>query len=71
MKVYSLNQTTLVVHWDRPATIFHPPIVSFMVSYSWVKDEVAYEKTFIQTGDHNTVSVGGMPVFVEFRCIML
>lgn len=69
MKVYSLNQTALVVHWDRPATIFHPPIVSFMVSYSWVKDDVPYERTFTKTGDDNTVSLAGMPLFVVMRML--
>ncbi|KAL2090619.1 hypothetical protein ACEWY4_012882 [Coilia grayii] len=57
VKVYSLNQTALVVHWDRPSAIFHPPIIAFLVSYSWVKDDVAYEKTFTKNGDHNTRAV--------------
>ncbi|XP_076124401.1 receptor-type tyrosine-protein phosphatase gamma [Alosa pseudoharengus] len=57
MKVYSLNQSALVVHWDWPSTVFHPPIINFMVSYSWVKDDVAYEKTFTKTGDHDTRAV--------------
>uniref|UniRef100_A0AAY4CW76 protein-tyrosine-phosphatase n=1 Tax=Denticeps clupeoides TaxID=299321 RepID=A0AAY4CW76_9TELE len=55
MKVYPLNRTALVVHWDRPLAVFHPPIISFLVSYSWVKDEVAYERTFTKNSDQNTV----------------
>uniref|UniRef100_A0AAY4CWE5 Receptor-type tyrosine-protein phosphatase gamma n=1 Tax=Denticeps clupeoides TaxID=299321 RepID=A0AAY4CWE5_9TELE len=57
MKVYPLNRTALVVHWDRPLAVFHPPIISFLVSYSWVKDEVAYERTFTKNSDQNTRAV--------------
>ncbi|KAL7833047.1 hypothetical protein SRHO_G00300650 [Serrasalmus rhombeus] len=55
MKAHPLNRTALVLTWDRPSIIYHPPIVGFLVSYSWVKDDVAFEKT--QTSEHNTRAV--------------
>lgn len=56
MKIQPLNQTALTVSWERPLTIYHPPITSYMVSYSWVKSDIADEKTFTKTGDQRTVS---------------
>uniref|UniRef100_A0A7N6BMF3 protein-tyrosine-phosphatase n=1 Tax=Anabas testudineus TaxID=64144 RepID=A0A7N6BMF3_ANATE len=56
MKIQPLNQTALMVSWERPLTIYHPPITSYMVSYSWVKRDVADEKTFTKTGDQSMVS---------------
>lgn len=57
MKIQPLNQTALVVSWERPLTIYHPPITSYMVSYSWVKRDVADEKTFTETGDQSMRAV--------------
>uniref|UniRef100_A0A8C7WK86 Receptor-type tyrosine-protein phosphatase gamma n=1 Tax=Oncorhynchus mykiss TaxID=8022 RepID=A0A8C7WK86_ONCMY len=57
MKIQPLNGTALVVSWQRPLVVYHPPITSFMVSYSWVKSDVAYEKTFTKTGDQNMKAV--------------
>ncbi|XP_030634258.1 receptor-type tyrosine-protein phosphatase gamma [Chanos chanos] len=57
MKVKALNGSALVVTWDRPLTVYHPPVVSFLISYSWVKDDVAYEKTFTQTSNLKTRAV--------------
>uniref|UniRef100_A0A8C2AFR9 protein-tyrosine-phosphatase n=1 Tax=Cyprinus carpio TaxID=7962 RepID=A0A8C2AFR9_CYPCA len=54
MKVHPLNRTALVLTWDRPSAVYHPPIVGFLVSYSWVKDEMPFEKTFTQSGEHST-----------------
>uniref|UniRef100_A0A671P6M6 protein-tyrosine-phosphatase n=1 Tax=Sinocyclocheilus anshuiensis TaxID=1608454 RepID=A0A671P6M6_9TELE len=48
MKVHPLNRTALLLTWDRPSAVYHPPIVGFLVSYSWVKDEMPFEKTFTQ-----------------------
>uniref|UniRef100_A0A8C6UZI5 protein-tyrosine-phosphatase n=1 Tax=Neogobius melanostomus TaxID=47308 RepID=A0A8C6UZI5_9GOBI len=59
MKIQPLNRTALVVSWERPLTIYHPPINSYMVSYSWVKRDVADEKTFTETGDPSMVSSDG------------
>uniref|UniRef100_A0A8D0D177 protein-tyrosine-phosphatase n=1 Tax=Sander lucioperca TaxID=283035 RepID=A0A8D0D177_SANLU len=53
MKIQPLNQTALMVSWERPLTVYHPPITSYMVSYSWVKRDVADEKTFTKTGDQS------------------
>lgn len=57
MKIQPLNKTALMVSWDRPLIVYHPPITSYMVSYSWVKRDVADEKTFTKTGDQRTVSI--------------
>uniref|UniRef100_A0A7N6BT57 protein-tyrosine-phosphatase n=1 Tax=Anabas testudineus TaxID=64144 RepID=A0A7N6BT57_ANATE len=57
MKIQPLNQTALMVSWERPLTIYHPPITSYMVSYSWVKRDVADEKTFTKTGDQSMKAV--------------
>uniref|UniRef100_A0AAQ5ZGT4 Receptor-type tyrosine-protein phosphatase gamma n=1 Tax=Amphiprion ocellaris TaxID=80972 RepID=A0AAQ5ZGT4_AMPOC len=57
MKIQPLNQTALMVSWDRPLTVYHPPITSYMVSYSWVKRDVPDEKTFTKTGDQSMKAV--------------
>ncbi|XP_076012652.1 receptor-type tyrosine-protein phosphatase gamma isoform X2 [Genypterus blacodes] len=57
MKVQPLNRTALLLSWERPLTIYHPPISSYMVSYSWVKSDVANEKTFTKTGDQSMKAV--------------
>uniref|UniRef100_A0A673GJ20 protein-tyrosine-phosphatase n=1 Tax=Sinocyclocheilus rhinocerous TaxID=307959 RepID=A0A673GJ20_9TELE len=60
MKVHLLNRTALLLTWDRPSAVYHPPIVGFLVSYSWVKDEMPFEKTFTQSGEHSTVRLPTM-----------
>ncbi|XP_054472265.1 receptor-type tyrosine-protein phosphatase gamma [Anoplopoma fimbria] len=57
MKIKLLNQTALMVSWERPLAVYHPPITSYMVSYSWVKRDVADEKTFTKTGDQSMKAV--------------
>uniref|UniRef100_A0A674MIQ9 protein-tyrosine-phosphatase n=1 Tax=Takifugu rubripes TaxID=31033 RepID=A0A674MIQ9_TAKRU len=57
MKIQPLNQTALIVSWERPLTIYHPPIISYMVSYSWSKSDIADEKTFSKIGDQRTKAV--------------
>uniref|UniRef100_A0A3Q3KRW9 Receptor-type tyrosine-protein phosphatase gamma n=1 Tax=Monopterus albus TaxID=43700 RepID=A0A3Q3KRW9_MONAL len=57
MKIQPLNQTALTVSWERPLTVYHPPITSYMVSYSWVKRDIADEKTFTKTGDQSMKAV--------------
>ncbi|KAM7006556.1 receptor-type tyrosine-protein phosphatase gamma [Tautogolabrus adspersus] len=57
MKIKPLNQTALMVSWERPLTVYHPPITSYMVSYSWVRRDVADEKTFTKTGDQSMKAV--------------
>lgn len=51
MKVQPLNQTALQVSWSQPETIYHPPIMNYMVSYSWTKNEDEKEKTFTKDSD--------------------
>ncbi|XP_035007919.1 receptor-type tyrosine-protein phosphatase gamma [Hippoglossus stenolepis] len=57
MKIKPLNQTALMVSWERPLTVYHPPITSYTVSYSWVKRDVANENTFTKTGDQSMKAV--------------
>ncbi|KAK7145118.1 hypothetical protein R3I94_011273 [Phoxinus phoxinus] len=57
MKVHPLNRTALVLTWDRPSAVYHPPILDFLVSYSWAKDEISFEKTFTQSSEHSTRAV--------------
>ncbi|XP_037345933.2 receptor-type tyrosine-protein phosphatase gamma isoform X2 [Pungitius pungitius] len=57
MKIKPLNQTALMVSWERPLAVYHPPITSYMVSYSWVRRDVADEKTFTKTGDQSMKAV--------------
>ncbi|KAJ8788230.1 hypothetical protein J1605_005529 [Eschrichtius robustus] len=51
MKVQPLNQTALQVSWNQPETIYHPPIMNYMISYSWTKNEDEKEKTFTKDSD--------------------
>uniref|UniRef100_G3TR13 protein-tyrosine-phosphatase n=1 Tax=Loxodonta africana TaxID=9785 RepID=G3TR13_LOXAF len=51
MKVQPLNQTALQVSWSQPETIYHPPIMSYVISYSWTKNEDEKEKTFTKDSD--------------------
>lgn len=55
MKVQPLNQTTLQVSWSQPETVYHPPIMNYMVSYSWTKNEDEKEKTFTKDSDKDLV----------------
>uniref|UniRef100_A0A665V0N4 protein-tyrosine-phosphatase n=1 Tax=Echeneis naucrates TaxID=173247 RepID=A0A665V0N4_ECHNA len=57
MKIHPLNQTALMVSWESPLMVYHPPIKSYMVSYGWVKRDVADENTFTKTGDQSMVSI--------------
>ncbi|CAM9099360.1 unnamed protein product [Lampetra planeri] len=57
MQIQPLNQTALTVTWERPLTVYTPPITSYRVSYSWVKRDVADEKTFTKTGDQSMKAV--------------
>ncbi|CAG06945.1 unnamed protein product, partial [Tetraodon nigroviridis] len=57
MKIQPLNQTALIVSWERPLTVYHPPITRYMISYSWSKRDVADEKTFSKIGDQGTKAV--------------
>uniref|UniRef100_A0A8B9RDR5 protein-tyrosine-phosphatase n=1 Tax=Astyanax mexicanus TaxID=7994 RepID=A0A8B9RDR5_ASTMX len=45
---------SLELTWERPSIVYHPPILGFLVSYSWIKEEVAFEKTFTQASEQHT-----------------
>ncbi|KAM3665979.1 receptor-type tyrosine-protein phosphatase gamma isoform 2-T2 [Ammospiza maritima maritima] len=51
MKVQPVNRTALLVTWNQPETIYHPPIMNYMISYSWTKNEDEKEKTFTKDSD--------------------
>uniref|UniRef100_A0A3P8UHH9 protein-tyrosine-phosphatase n=1 Tax=Cynoglossus semilaevis TaxID=244447 RepID=A0A3P8UHH9_CYNSE len=57
MKIQPLNRTALMVSWERPLTVYHPPITSYTVSYSWAKRDEADENTFTKTGDQSMKAV--------------
>ncbi|KAJ8361200.1 hypothetical protein SKAU_G00177250 [Synaphobranchus kaupii] len=57
MKVQPLNRTALVVRWTRPDVIYHPPIINYMISYSWTRNEESYEKTFIKDSNQELEAV--------------
>lgn len=56
MKVQPLNRTALQVSWSPPETVYHPPIMNYMISYSWTKNEDEKEKTFTKDSDKDLVS---------------
>lgn len=55
MKVQPVNRTALLVTWNQPETIYHPPIMNYMISYSWTKNEDEKEKTFTKDSDKDLV----------------
>ncbi|XP_036386099.1 receptor-type tyrosine-protein phosphatase gamma isoform X1 [Megalops cyprinoides] len=57
MKVQPLNRTALVVRWTRPEIVYHPPIINFMISYSWTKNEESYEQTFVKDSNQELEAV--------------
>uniref|UniRef100_A0A672I9N9 protein-tyrosine-phosphatase n=1 Tax=Salarias fasciatus TaxID=181472 RepID=A0A672I9N9_SALFA len=69
MKIKPVNQTALMVSWERPLTVYHPPITSYMVSYSWVKRDVADEKTFTKTGDQTAPNANTTRIFEGSRIV--
>uniref|UniRef100_A0A8C5B0N8 protein-tyrosine-phosphatase n=1 Tax=Gadus morhua TaxID=8049 RepID=A0A8C5B0N8_GADMO len=55
MKVRHLNSSALVVRWARPETTYHPPILHFLVSYSWTTHDDSYEETHLTDARHKLV----------------
>ncbi|XP_062842418.1 receptor-type tyrosine-protein phosphatase gamma isoform X2 [Trichomycterus rosablanca] len=51
MQVQPLNKTALLVRWSRPEITYDPPIVSYLISYSWTRNDEAYEETYIKGSD--------------------
>ncbi|XP_064523399.1 receptor-type tyrosine-protein phosphatase gamma [Pseudopipra pipra] len=57
MKVQPVNRTALLVTWNQPETIYHPPIMNYMISYSWAKNEDEKEKTFTKDSDKDLKAI--------------
>uniref|UniRef100_A0A8C8VR77 Receptor-type tyrosine-protein phosphatase gamma n=1 Tax=Pelusios castaneus TaxID=367368 RepID=A0A8C8VR77_9SAUR len=57
MKVQPVNRTALLVTWTQPEVIYHPPIMNYMISYSWTKNEDEKEKTFTKDSDKDLKAI--------------
>ncbi|XP_061743231.1 receptor-type tyrosine-protein phosphatase gamma-like isoform X3 [Nerophis ophidion] len=57
MKVRHVNGSALVVRWARPEAIYHPPILHFLVSYSWTAHDDSYEETHLTDANHKLEAV--------------
>ncbi|XP_061793662.1 receptor-type tyrosine-protein phosphatase gamma-like isoform X2 [Nerophis lumbriciformis] len=57
MKVRHVNGSALVVRWARPEVIYHPPILHFLVSYSWTAHDDSYEETHLTDANHKLEAV--------------
>uniref|UniRef100_A0A8D3DHE8 protein-tyrosine-phosphatase n=1 Tax=Scophthalmus maximus TaxID=52904 RepID=A0A8D3DHE8_SCOMX len=57
MKVQHVNGSALVVRWARPEVTYHPPILHFLVSYSWTTHDDSYEETHLTDAKHKLEAV--------------
>ncbi|XP_043933449.1 receptor-type tyrosine-protein phosphatase gamma [Protopterus annectens] len=57
MKVQPMNRTALLVTWNKPEIIYHPPVFSYVVSYSWTKNEGENELSFIKDSNQDLKAV--------------
>ncbi|XP_041046960.1 receptor-type tyrosine-protein phosphatase gamma-like [Carcharodon carcharias] len=57
MTVQPVNRSALLVTWNKPETIYHPPIMNYLISYSWTKDEGEKEQAFTKKNDHNLEAI--------------
>ncbi|XP_051803954.1 receptor-type tyrosine-protein phosphatase gamma-like isoform X2 [Acanthochromis polyacanthus] len=57
MKVQHVNGSALVVRWARPEVTYHPPILHFLVSYSWTSHDDSYEETHLTDAKHNLEAI--------------
>uniref|UniRef100_A0A8D0GW35 protein-tyrosine-phosphatase n=1 Tax=Sphenodon punctatus TaxID=8508 RepID=A0A8D0GW35_SPHPU len=57
MKVQPVNRTALLVTWNQPEVVYHPPIMNYMISYSWTKNEDEKEKTFTKDSDKDLKAI--------------
>uniref|UniRef100_H3D9S4 Protein tyrosine phosphatase receptor type Ga n=1 Tax=Tetraodon nigroviridis TaxID=99883 RepID=H3D9S4_TETNG len=57
MKVQHVNASALVVRWARPEVTYHPPILHFLVSYSWTSHDDSYEETHLTDPRHRLEAV--------------
>ncbi|KAI7794769.1 putative receptor-type tyrosine-protein phosphatase gamma [Triplophysa rosa] len=51
MNVQHMNKTALVVRWARPEITYDPPIISYLISYSWTRNDESYEETYVKGSD--------------------
>ncbi|XP_068172147.1 receptor-type tyrosine-protein phosphatase gamma-like isoform X2 [Antennarius striatus] len=57
MKVQHVNGSALVVRWARPEVTYHPPILHFLVSYSWTAHDDSYEETHLTDAHHKLEAI--------------
>uniref|UniRef100_A0AAV2M8R9 protein-tyrosine-phosphatase n=1 Tax=Knipowitschia caucasica TaxID=637954 RepID=A0AAV2M8R9_KNICA len=57
MKVQHVNTSALVVRWAHPEITYHPPILHFLVSYSWTAHDDSYEETHLTDARHKLEAV--------------
>ncbi|XP_040889876.1 receptor-type tyrosine-protein phosphatase gamma-like [Toxotes jaculatrix] len=57
MKVQHVNGSALVVRWTRPEVTYHPPILHFLVSYSWTAHDDSYEETHLTDAKHKLEAI--------------
>ncbi|KAM7423431.1 hypothetical protein PAMA_011136 [Pampus argenteus] len=57
MKVQHVNGSALMVRWARPEAIYHPPILHFLVSYSWTAHDDSYEETHLTDAKHKLEAI--------------
>uniref|UniRef100_A0A7N6BU88 protein-tyrosine-phosphatase n=1 Tax=Anabas testudineus TaxID=64144 RepID=A0A7N6BU88_ANATE len=57
MKVQHVNGSTLVVTWAHPEVTYHPPILHFLVSYSWTTHDDSYEETHLTDAKHKLEAI--------------
>ncbi|XP_060714718.1 receptor-type tyrosine-protein phosphatase gamma isoform X2 [Tachysurus vachellii] len=57
MQVQPLNKTALVVRWSRPEITYDPPIISYLISYSWTRNDEEYEETYVKGSDQKLEAV--------------
>uniref|UniRef100_A0AAQ4NN36 protein-tyrosine-phosphatase n=1 Tax=Gasterosteus aculeatus aculeatus TaxID=481459 RepID=A0AAQ4NN36_GASAC len=70
MKVQHVNRSTLVVRWARPEVTYHPPILHFLVSYSWTTHDDSYEETHLTDARYKleaVISLVSFDVLYLFR----
>lgn len=59
MKVQHVNSSALVVRWAHPEVTYHPPILHFLVSYSWTAHDDSYEEMHLTDAKHKLVRLRG------------
>ncbi|XP_068598471.1 receptor-type tyrosine-protein phosphatase gamma-like [Brachionichthys hirsutus] len=57
MKVQHVNGSALVLRWARPEVTYHPPILHFLVSYSWTAHDDSYEETHLTDAKHKLEAI--------------